>query len=284
MEKELSLEKLFSEIILFFIRNKFLIISITIAGVVSVILFQKLKPAFFKTTALATSGIAAYERFEDDDILNQRTAINMINNLQLDIRKEDYEALSKKLNLTFEESSKIKYIEAEQIFREDKDEKKHNTPKFQIHLDVRDNSLITTIQKGIVNYFNNNGYINTYQDIYNQTNDEIIKSIDDEINELKSLRNAKNTNIDFSTHNILSYRDEMDIQNQIVDIKHKKSIIITNNKMLQPITFVEDFSQTTIEEREVIVWGSAVGFLSFILSIIISIIIEVKQKALKQQS
>ena len=55
----------------------------------------------------------------------------------------------------------------------------------------------------------------------------------------------------------------MDIQNQIVDLKHKKSIIITNNKMLQPITFVEDFSQTTIE-REVIVWGSAIGFLSFI--------------------
>ena len=33
----------------------------------------------------------------------------------------------------------------------------------------------------------------------------------------------------------------MDIQNQIVDLKHKKSIIITNNEMLKPITFVEDF-------------------------------------------
>ena len=73
----------------------------------------------------------------------------------------------------------------------------------------------------------------------------------------------------------------MDIQNQIVDLQHKKSIIITNNEMLKPITFVEDFSLTTIEEREVIVWGSAIGFLSFILSIIISIILEVKQKALK---
>ena len=76
----------------------------------------------------------------------------------------------------------------------------------------------------------------------------------------------------------------MDIQNQIVDLKHKKSIIITNNEMLKPITFVEDFSFTTIEEREVIVWGSAIGFLSFILSIIISIILEIKQKALKQES
>ena len=48
----------------------------------------------------------------------------MINNLQLDVRKEDYDALSKKLNISLEESSGIKYIEAEQIFREDKDLKK----------------------------------------------------------------------------------------------------------------------------------------------------------------
>ena len=76
----------------------------------------------------------------------------------------------------------------------------------------------------------------------------------------------------------------MDIQNQIVDLVHKKSIIITNNEMLTPSTFVEDFSLTTIEEREVIVWGSAIGFLSFILSIIISIILELKQKAINQEN
>ena len=284
MEKELSLEKLFSDIILFFIRNKYLITSITIGGILSVILFQKLKPAFFKTNAIVTSGIAAYERFEDDDILNQRTAINMINNLQLDVRKEDYDALSKKLNISLEESSGIKYIEAEQIFREDKDEKKHNTPKFQIDLLVRNNALITIVQDGLISYFNNNDYIKTYQRIYNETNNDIINSIDEEIKELKSLRNTQNSTIDFSTHTILSSRDEMDIQNQIVDLKHKKSIIITNNVMLKPITFVEDFSLTTIEEREVIVWGSAIGFLSFILSIIISIILELKQKAIKQEN
>tara|TARA_B100000674_G_scaffold35881_1_gene25010 strand:- start:9984 stop:10838 length:855 start_codon:yes stop_codon:yes gene_type:complete len=284
MEKELSLEKLFSDIILFFIRNKYLITSITIGGILSVILFQKLKPAFFKTNAIATSGIAAYERFEDDDILNQRTAINMINNLQLDVRKEDYDALSKKLNISLEESSGIKYIEAEQIFREDKDEKKHNTPKFQIDLLVRNNALITIVQDGLISYFNNNDYIKTYQRIYNETNNDIINTIDEEIKELRSLRNTQNSTIDFSTNTILSSRDEMDIQNQIVDLKHKKSIIITNNEMLKPITFVEDFSLTTIEEREVIVWGSAIGFLSFILSIIISIILELKQKAIKQEN
>ena len=282
MNKELSLEKLFSDIILFFIRNKFLIISITIFGIVSVILFQKLKPAYFSTTAIATSGIAAYERFEDDDILNQRTAINMINNLQLDVRKEDYTALSSKLNISEEQASMIKFIEAEQIFREDQDEKKHNTPKFIINLLVKDNSSISVIQIGLLSYFKTNEYISDYKLIFNTTNSQILSSIDKEIEELRILRNKENSTIDLSTNTILSSRNQLDIQNQIVDLTHKKSVIISNDNMFLPLTFVDDFTFTTIEEREVAVWGTAIGFLSFIISIIIAIVREVKLNALKE--
>ena len=282
MNKELSLEKLFSDIILFFIRNKFLIMSVTIFGIVSVILFQKLKPAYFSTTSIATSGVAAYERFEDDDILNQRTAINMINNLQLDVRKEDYNALSSKLDISEEQASMIKFIEAEQIFREDQDEKKHNTPKFSIHLLVRNNSSISIIQEGLLSYFNTNKYISDYKMIFNTTNSQIISSIDKEIDELRALRYKENSTIDLSTNTILSSRNQMDIQNQIVDLTHKKSVIISNDNMFLPLTFVDDFTLTTIEEREVFVWGTSIGFLSFIISIIISIVREVKNNPLKE--
>ena len=282
MNKELSLEKLFSDIILFFIRNKFLIMSVTIFGIVSVILFQKLKPAYFSTTSIATSGVAAYERFEDDDILNQRTAINMINNLQLDVRKEDYNALSSKLDISEDQASMIKFIEAEQIFREDQDEKKHNTPKFSIHLLVRNNISISIIQDGLLSYFNTNKYISDYKMIFNTTNSQIISSIDKEIDELSALRYKENSNIDLSTNTILSSRNQMDIQNQIVDLTHKKSVIISNDNMFLPLTFVDDFTSTTIEEREVVVWGTAIGFLSFIISIIIAIVREVKNNPLKE--
>ena len=282
MNKELSLEKLFSDIILFFIRNKFLIMSVTIFGIVSVILFQKLKPAYFSTTSIATSGVAAYERFEDDDILNQRTAINMINNLQLDVRKEDYNALSSKLDISEDQASMIKFIEAEQIFREDQDEKKHNTPKFSIHLLVRNNSSISIIQEGLLSYFNTNKYITDYKMIFNTTNSQIISSIDKEIDELRALRYKENSTIDLSTNTILSSRNNMDIQNQIVDLTHKKSVIISNDNMFLPLTFVDDFTSTTIEEREVVVWGTAIGFLSFIISIIIAIVREVKNNPLKE--
>ena len=282
MNKELSLEKLFSDIILFFIRNKFLIMSVTIFGIVSVILFQKLKPAYFSTTSIATSGVAAYERFEDDDILNQRTAINMINNLQLDVRKEDYNALSSKLDISEEQASMIKFIEAEQIFREDQDEKKHNTPKFSINLLVRNNISISIIQDGLLSYFNTNKYISDYKMIFNTSNSQIISSIDKEIDELRALRYKENSTIDLSSNTILSSRNQMDIQNQIVDLTHKKSVIISNDNMFLPLTFVDDFTSTTIEEREVVVWGTAIGFLSFIISLIIAIVREVKNNPLKE--
>jgi hypothetical protein len=45
---------------------------------------------------------------------------------------------------------------------------------------------------------------------------------------------------------------------------------------------VDDFTLTTIEEREVFLWGTAIGFLSFIISIIISIVREVKNNPLKE--
>ena len=51
------------------------------------------------------------------------------------VSAEDYKALIKKLtNLSVEQASQIKFIEAEPLLRQDKDEKFHNTADFQINL------------------------------------------------------------------------------------------------------------------------------------------------------
>ena len=186
MSEELSLREIINLVILFFIKFKLLIISITFIGFLSMIIFEKNKPEYFSTIAIATSGISEFERIYDSkEEMNQRTAINMINNLQLDVRKEDYNALSSKLDISEYQASMIKFIEAEQIFREDQDEKKHNTPKFSIHLLVRNKSSILIIQEGLLTYFNTNKYISDYKMIFNTTNSQIISSIDKEIDELR---------------------------------------------------------------------------------------------------
>ena len=91
MKEELSLREIINEIILFFINFRILIISVTLIGTLSVIIFQKVRPAYYSTVAIATSGLSVFERIEDDkEIRNQRTAINIINGMQLYLEKEDY--------------------------------------------------------------------------------------------------------------------------------------------------------------------------------------------------
>jgi len=282
MNKEVSLEQIVSDIIMFFDRNKKLIISITLTGVLIIVLFQKFKPAYYETSAIVTSGISAYERIpEDEDVLNQRTAINLINNLQLDVKKEDYSSLSYKLNISNEQATNIKFIEAEQLLRQDKDEKFHNTPKFQINLLVRDASIITEIQDGLLYYFNTNPYVLKYKNEYSKSNIEIINSIEKEIAELKTLRVDSKSNIDMSTFRVFSNKDNTEIQNPIIDLVHKKQEVKTQG-LLNPLDYVKGFTRTEVAEREVLVWGSTVGVLSFFLSLLIALVREVKSKALKK--
>jgi len=290
MNKEISLQKILSDVVMFFDRNKRLIISTTLIAVIGVFLFQKLKPAFYETTAIATSGISEYEGIEiqkDDDVRNQRMAINLINDLQLDIEKEDYKALIKKLtNLSPKDASQIKSIEAEPLLRQDKDEKFHNTSDFQINLVVRDASIIEDVQEGLVGYFERNEYIKGYYDEFIEGNDTLKKAIEDEIADLQNFRKdllAKESLTEISSSsNYLASNNEQTIANDIIILEERKRKIERDLELLKPLSFAKPFTKTTVAEREVLVWGSAIGFLAFILSIIIAIIREVKQKALKE--
>ena len=290
MNKEVSLERILFDVIMFFDRNKKLIISMTLVAIIGVFLFQKLKPSFYETTAIATSGISEYvgiEISEDDDMRNQRMAINLINDLQLDVDKEDYEALTKKMtNLSIELASQIKFIEAEPLLRQDKDEKFHNTADFQINLLVRDANIIEHVQLGLEDYFENNKYIAEYWFEFKKGNEDLKKAIEDEIEDLQSFRDeliTKESLTEISnSSNYLASNNEQTIANDIIILEERKRKIERDIKLIKPLSFSKPFTQTTVAEREVLVWGTAIGFVAFILSIIIAIIREVKQKSLKE--
>lgn len=292
MNKEISLERILFDVVMFFDRNKKLIISMTLFAIIGVFLFQKLKPSFYETTAIATSGISEYvgiEISEDDDMRNQRMAINLINDLQLDVDKEDYEALTKKLtNLSIELSSQIKFIEAEPLLRQDKDEKFHNTSDFQINLLVRDANIIEDIQLGLEDYFENNKYIAEYWFEFKKGNEDLKKAIEDEIEDLQSFRDEliiKESLTEISnSSNYLASNNEQTIANDIIILEERKRKIERDIKLIKPLSFSKPFTQTTVAEREVLVWGTAIGFVAFIFSIIIAIIREVKQKSLNKQN
>ena len=284
MNKEVTLQQIFSDVVLFFDRHKKLIFGITISGVLVVILFQKLKPAYYETSAIVTSGISAYERIpfdQDEDVLNQRSAVNLINNLQLDIKKEDYKSLSYKLDISDTDASQLKFIEAEPLLRQDKDEKFHNTPKFQINLVVRDYNIISNIEDGLLYYFNSNDYILRYKTQYNTDNKHKIDAIEAEIAEIKDLRRKGTSTIDMSTNRIFSSKERTEAENQIISLEDMKSIIRTQD-LIKPLDFVKGFTRTEIAERSVLVWGTTIGVLSFFFSLIVGLVRDVRSRIDKE--
>ena len=284
MNKEVTLQQIFSDVVLFFDRHKKLIFGITISGVLVVILFQKLKPAYYETSAIVTSGISAYERIpfdQDEDVLNQRSAINLINNLQLDIKKEDYKSLSYKLDISDTDASQLKFIEAEPLLRQDKDEKFHNTPKFQINLVVRDYNIISNIEDGLLYYFNSNDYILRYKTQYNTDNKHKIDAIEAEIAEIKDLRRKGTSTIDMSTNRIFSSKERTEAENQIISLEDMKSIIRTQD-LIKPLDFVKGFTRTEMAERSVLVWGTTIGVLSFFFSLIVGLVRDVRSRIDKE--
>ena len=277
MKEELNIRQIIKDFVHFNIRNKSLIISFVLVGIVSVILFQNLKPSYYETKAICMSGISEYERLEQLEELSQRTAVDLINHLQINVANKDFNQLSDLLNIKKEFTEKIKNIEAEQLYQQDMNEKYYALNKFEVRLTVFDNTVIDDIQKGMVYYFNNNTFIKDYHRMYMASNLNLINEIDAEMDNLSTMRieGAKNS-LDLSSVNIISGKDDKTLSNQIISLAQLKEKTKTNNLLLQPLSFVQDFAKTNKTERDLLLWSILVAFLSYLFSLVFSYIKELK--------
>ena len=277
MKEELNIRQIIKDFVHFNIRNKSLIISFVLVGIVSVILFQNLKPSYYETKAICMSGISEYERIEQLEELSQRTAVDLINHLQINVANKDFNQLSVLLNIKKEFTEKIKKIEAEQLYQQDMNEKYYALNKFEVRLTVFDNTVIDDIQKGLIYFFNNNKFIKDYHKMYISSNLSLINEIDSEMDNLSTMRieGAKNS-LDLSSVNIISGKDDKTLSNQIISLAQLKEKTKTNNLLLQPLSFVQDFAKTNKTERDLLLWTILGSFLSYLLSLVISYVKELK--------
>ena len=277
MTEELNIRQIFSDFIRFNLRNQKTILLFVFTGIISVILFQNLKPAYYETHAICMSGISEYERIEQLEELSQRAAVDLINYLQINVANKDFAELSNLLDLPREVTEKVKYIEAEQLYQQDMNEKFYALNKFEIRLTVFDNTIIDDVQEGLLNYFDQNDFIKEYHRMYINSNNRLIEEIDKEVGVLSQMRieGAKNS-LDLSSVNIISGKDDKTISNQIISLAQLKEEINTNNLLLKPLFFVQDFAKTNKTERDILLWGIVGGFISFLLGLLFSFIKELK--------
>lgn len=274
MKEELSLRELVVEVILFLIKYKFLICVITLLVAIVTYTDSALEDNYYSTTAIASSGIVDFERDDNkSSITTQSTAINMINNLQLDIQKEDFSVVGKKLGVPKSIAAGIINITANQLSVGDKKEEKRYVSKFTIDLKIRDKDVIADIENGLLYYFNTNKYIKEYYELFLISNDLEIQEIDNEVTLLRELRSST-LSIDMSTTNIGSAIQNKGVNNAIIELIQLKSVKLMNQELLKPLVFVQGFSISSFGNRDFIkVWKYT--FFGFIVSIIIALFINV---------
>ena len=277
MTEELNLSELFSNFVNFVARNSRILIMIVLITVIGVVAFQKLKPTVYETKAICMSGVAEYERQEQIEDLSQRTAIDLVNFLKINIDNEDYQQLSDLLGVDMEIAKSVKGIEAEQLYQQDMDEKFYALNKFEVTLVLSDNSIIEDVQDGLIYYFNNNKFIMSYYEEYKKSCNNLINDINSEIESLASFREQANSQLSLGLTNTLAGKNKS-LSNEIIALSHVREDIIINKKLLKPLVFVQDFAKVEQKEDDVLLWGLLGGVLSFILGLFIALVKGVKIK------
>jgi hypothetical protein len=277
MTEELNLNELFSNFVKFSSRNKKFILIFMAIGVLSVILFQKFKTPYYETKAICMSGISEYERQEQIEDLSQRTAIDLINHLQINIENKEFNQLSKVLGIDSKTARTIKKIEAEQLYQQDMDEKFYALNKFEILLILYDNTKLSDIQNGLIYYFENNDFVRNYHEKYLESNVNLISNIENEIQLLGNIRieGAKN-NLDVSSVNIISGKEGKELSNQIVSLSHLREEIKMNQALLKPLVYVQKFANVEQKEDDILVWSLLAGLICYFIGLLVALIKEVK--------
>ena len=279
MTEELNLRELFANFVKFISRNRRLLLIIVSIGILGAIGYQKLKPPYFETKAICMSGISEYERVEYEEDWLQRTAIDLINYLEINIDNKDYVALSDLLGVDLVVAKNIKKIEAEQLYQKDMNEEFFTLNKFEIMLTVFDNKIIEDVQKGLIYYFSNNEYVSDYARKFNESSDQIIIDINREMKLLERIRieGAKNSLDVSSSLKVINGQEKSGVSNQIILLSKFREEIKTKKELLHPLSFVQNFAKVNKKEDDILVWGLLGGFISFLFGLFVALIIEVKK-------
>jgi len=177
----------------FFKRQWKFISMFFIAGLILGLVYDFLKTPYYESTATATSGLSYFEGIIDPaeldyPIIDQKVAIDMVNAIGSVVENSEYEILAKILQLPLEVAHTIKFIEAEQLYELDLENRRQKLSQFQITIRVTDNQTIPLVSDGFFNYFTKNAYANKNYTLFKKQSPELITYLDQEIEDLKTYR------------------------------------------------------------------------------------------------
>ena len=225
---------------------KFILIFFLLGGILGFV-YDVVKAPYYESSATVTSGLSYFEGIIDPNeldypIIDQKIAINMVNALAEIVDKNEYEILAKKLNIDLEVAQSIKFIEAEQLYELDLENRRQKLSQFLITARITDNNSIRIFSDALLDFFNRNGYSNKNYQLFQEQSPMFLNYIDDEIVDLKAYRNSMlgKSEVELSSISIANDKSEV-LQNQIIQLYEKRQAIERNIVLLKPLSYVSNF-------------------------------------------
>ena len=231
----------------FFQRQwKFILLFLSF-GFVFGYVYDYFKTPYYETSATVTSGLSYFEGIIDPNeldypIIDQNTAIGMVNALAEIVKKKEYKILAQKLKIDQEVARSIKYVEAEQLYELDIENRRQKLSQFKITVKSIDNKTIDLFSDALLDFFNRNVYSNKNYKLFQKQSPKLVEYLESEINDLKNYRNSMldKPEIELSTISIANDKSEM-LQNQIIQLYEKKQSIERNIELLKPLSYISSF-------------------------------------------
>lgn len=277
MKNEIDLIEFCVKLFLLLKRNIVLIVIFTVIGVVVGFARYLFTKPYYETSLVLSSNIlnvldiSTMQQtlnipniiLDVSKIQNQsdKIIVEIINSLRTYIKEENYDLLSKELNIDGWMAASIADIEASLVKDEDKKEIQNY---FKIKLKVYDNTLFDTIRNGIIYYVNNNDFIREKFEQRKKIIETIISKIDEEIIELDSLQQSFFSPKKNNQFIILSG------YNEVVDLYEKKQNLTEQLQSLEAITIIKDFTHVSKAIRKNLPRTViSYGLIFFLISVII---------------
>lgn len=209
------------------LRYKIVLILFTIAGIATGIFYFQLRPLSYKLTMIVKP-----------TELNGKIFGQMLNNLDNLARSGSFDELAKNLNVSVDISQKISGISGQTLNDVDlvKDTTRDYVKPFIIQLIVMDNGIAEPMQQALINYFNNNRYLNKLKNDRAQLFANKLAFIDSELRKLDSLKEGYNDLLTQSKTPSIYYNNAMDpakayeVSANYYDQKHMMQEWLRQNK------------------------------------------------------
>ncbi|ELR71454.1 hypothetical protein C900_02795 [Fulvivirga imtechensis AK7] len=252
---EIDLTELFIKGKNILFRNKLLITSFFIGGILLGFLYYKLKPSVYQSEVVIRSGI-----------LNE-SLLSVINeNLNKLIEEDNNEALSSKLNISSELSQQVLSIEIESTEEDDEEESSY----YVVTIKSLVNHRWPELQTGMIHYLSANQFVKKRIDIREERFKNYIAKLDQEIKEIDSLKLSLGSAEKYGNDNVI-VMNPSDVYATLVRLYQQRQEYKESLEFNEAVEVVENFDayQRPVSPRPVFSMGVG-GLIGLILALFVA--------------